>query len=192
MTYYHLTLQDITAKWSWKTTAITSLKAVFELLRCYRALLPQDYLRVLTTSSKEELQEQPSVALLTLQAHYGLVLLPYHNRKARTAWANAWANASLAHGQPRRNQAYYRQGACSQRTLASGRCWLRCCPFDMEWHDRQATRFNRLLHGASRYHRRRQFRPHFDALITQTSRERRQHLVHHGIKTVDRNQPAVS
>jgi hypothetical protein len=59
MTYYRLAIQDRQiARWSWKTTPITSLKAVFELLRCYRALLPQDRIRVCTASSKEELNEQ--------------------------------------------------------------------------------------------------------------------------------------
>ena len=61
MTYYRLAIQDRhTARWSWKTTPITSLKAVFELLKCYRALLPQDRIRVCTASSKEELNEQLS------------------------------------------------------------------------------------------------------------------------------------
>jgi len=61
MTYYRLAIQDRqTARWSWKTTPITSLKAVFELLRCYRALLTQDRIRVCTASSKGELNEQLS------------------------------------------------------------------------------------------------------------------------------------
>jgi hypothetical protein len=59
MTYYRLAIQNRqTARWSWKTTPITSLKAVFELLRCYRVLLPQDRIRVFTASSKEELLAQ--------------------------------------------------------------------------------------------------------------------------------------
>lgn len=59
MTYYRLALQDRqTGRWSWKTTALTSLDAVFELLRCYSALLPQDRIRVFTASAKEELHEQ--------------------------------------------------------------------------------------------------------------------------------------
>ena len=59
MTYYRLATQDRqTARWSWKTTPITSLKAVFDLLRCYQALLPQDRIRVCTASSKEALNEQ--------------------------------------------------------------------------------------------------------------------------------------
>ena len=59
MTYYRLALQDRqTGRWSWKTTTITSLEAVFELLRCYGALLPEDRIRVFTASAKEELHEQ--------------------------------------------------------------------------------------------------------------------------------------
>jgi site-specific DNA-cytosine methylase len=58
MTYYRLALQDLqTARWSWKTAPVTSLKTVFELLRCYRALIPQDRIRVFTASSREELHE---------------------------------------------------------------------------------------------------------------------------------------
>lgn len=61
MTYYRLALHDRqTGKWSWKTTALTSLEAVFELLRCYSALLSQDRIRIFTASSKEELHEQLS------------------------------------------------------------------------------------------------------------------------------------
>jgi hypothetical protein len=57
MTYYRLALQDRqTAQWIWKTTALTSLQAVFQLLRRYSAL-PQDSIRVFTASSKEALNE---------------------------------------------------------------------------------------------------------------------------------------
>jgi hypothetical protein len=57
MIYYRLALQDRqTAKWVWKTTALTSLQAVFQLLRRYSAL-PQDSIRVFTTTSKEALNE---------------------------------------------------------------------------------------------------------------------------------------
>jgi len=58
MTYYRLAIQDRqTAKWSWKTTPVTSLKAVFELLRCYRTLLPHERIRVFTAPSKQDLHE---------------------------------------------------------------------------------------------------------------------------------------
>jgi hypothetical protein len=58
MKYYRLALQDRqTARWSWKTTALTSLQTVFQLLRSYSSLLPQDRIRVFTSSSKEELHE---------------------------------------------------------------------------------------------------------------------------------------
>src|SRR5438876_11478491 len=51
MTYYRQTTQ-----WSWKTTAVNSLQAVFHLLRIYR-MLPQDGIRVFSAASKEELSE---------------------------------------------------------------------------------------------------------------------------------------
>jgi hypothetical protein len=57
MKYYRLALRDQqTGRWIWKTTALTSLQAVFQLLRVYRAL-PQERLRVFTASSKEDLRE---------------------------------------------------------------------------------------------------------------------------------------
>ena len=57
MKYYRLALQDHqTARWAWKTTALTSLPAVFQLLRSHWTF-PQDRVRVFISSSKEELYE---------------------------------------------------------------------------------------------------------------------------------------
>jgi hypothetical protein len=57
MTYYRLAVQDRqSTHWIWKTTAVTSLQAMFQVLRSYAAL-PQDSIRVFTASSKEELRE---------------------------------------------------------------------------------------------------------------------------------------
>jgi hypothetical protein len=54
ITYYRLALQDRQiALWTWQTTALTSLQAVFQLLQIYRAV--QDRIRVFTAASKEEL-----------------------------------------------------------------------------------------------------------------------------------------
>ncbi|HEX6557051.1 MAG TPA: hypothetical protein VF026_30085 [Ktedonobacteraceae bacterium] len=60
MTYYRLAVQDCqTTHWIWKTTAVTSLQAVFQLLRIYR-MFPQNDTRVFTASSKEDLSEMLS------------------------------------------------------------------------------------------------------------------------------------
>jgi len=57
MTYYRLAIQDRqTARWIWKTTALTSLQAVFQLLRIH-GTLPQGGIRVFTSFSKEDLNE---------------------------------------------------------------------------------------------------------------------------------------
>src|SRR5215469_4615327 len=57
MTYYRLAVQvGQSTQWSWKTTAVTSLQAVLQLLRSYR-MLPQDGIRVFTASSEAELRE---------------------------------------------------------------------------------------------------------------------------------------
>lgn len=57
MKYYRLASYDSQTKsWRWKTTPLTSLPAVFHLLRLYAAL-PQDRLRVFTASSKADLSE---------------------------------------------------------------------------------------------------------------------------------------
>src|SRR5437763_532455 len=57
MTYYRLAIQHRqTTHWTWKTTAVSSLQAVFHLLSIYR-MLPQDSIHVFTAASKEELSE---------------------------------------------------------------------------------------------------------------------------------------
>src|SRR5216683_2018480 len=57
MTYYCLAIQNHqTSTWNWQTTALTSLQAVFQILRDYHAL-PQGRIRVFTSSSREELHE---------------------------------------------------------------------------------------------------------------------------------------
>ena len=57
MIYYRLAIQHRqTTHWTWKTTAVSSLQAVFHLLRIYR-MLPQDGIRVFTAASEEELSE---------------------------------------------------------------------------------------------------------------------------------------
>lgn len=60
MSYYRMAMQNRqTGKWIWKTTALTSLQAVLQLLR-NSAALPQDRVRVFTASSKEGLNEMLS------------------------------------------------------------------------------------------------------------------------------------
>ena len=60
MTYYRLAVQDRqSTHWIWKTTAVTSLQAVLQLLRIYR-MLPQDGIRVFTATSEAELNEMLS------------------------------------------------------------------------------------------------------------------------------------
>ncbi len=60
MTYYRLAEQDRqTARWIWKTTAVTTLQAMLQLLRIY-GTLPQGGTRVFTASSKEDLGEMLS------------------------------------------------------------------------------------------------------------------------------------
>lgn len=54
MTYYRIALHDRQI-WTWKTTVLTSLQAVLQLLRSYSAL--QDRIRVFTAASKEDLNE---------------------------------------------------------------------------------------------------------------------------------------
>jgi hypothetical protein len=60
MTYYRLAALDRqSTHWIWKTTAVTSLQVVFQLLRIYR-MLPQDGIRVFTATSEAELNEMLS------------------------------------------------------------------------------------------------------------------------------------
>jgi hypothetical protein len=56
--YYRIAIQlDPSPLWQWKSTALSSLDALFQWLRLHRAL-PQDRLRVFSSSSCEEMNEQ--------------------------------------------------------------------------------------------------------------------------------------
>jgi len=56
--YYRVAIQAAPSSlWKWKSTALSSLGALFQLLRLFSAL-PQDQLRVFSSSSCEEMNEQ--------------------------------------------------------------------------------------------------------------------------------------
>jgi len=56
--HYRVAIQaDLSPTWQWKSTVLSSLDALFHWLRLYRAL-PQDRLRVFSSSSREEMNEQ--------------------------------------------------------------------------------------------------------------------------------------
>jgi hypothetical protein len=58
MMYYRVAIQASNeSTWKWKSTALSSLDTLFQWLRLYRAL-PQDRLRVFSSSSREEMNEQ--------------------------------------------------------------------------------------------------------------------------------------
>lgn len=63
--YYRLAIQqgrdrlDWEVSWQWKSTALSSLQSLFQVLRLYSAL-PQEHLRVFSSSSREGLEEQLS------------------------------------------------------------------------------------------------------------------------------------
>ena len=55
--YYRVAIHvDQVPHWQWRSTALSEFSALFQLLRLYRAL-PQDHLRVFSSSSREELDE---------------------------------------------------------------------------------------------------------------------------------------
>ena len=69
MTYYRLAIRDRhTTTWSWTTTALTSLQAVFHQLRRYSAM-SQDRLRVFMASSTKEMQQQLAQENNGLESH---------------------------------------------------------------------------------------------------------------------------
>ncbi len=58
MTYYRLALQERqTPFWTWKSTGLTSLDAMLQLLRRISSLIPPDRMRVFISSAKEDLDE---------------------------------------------------------------------------------------------------------------------------------------
>jgi hypothetical protein len=58
MIYYRIALQaSHCPTWQWRSTILTSLEAVFRLLRMYSNLLPNDRIRVFFASSRQGLDE---------------------------------------------------------------------------------------------------------------------------------------
>jgi hypothetical protein len=58
MIYYRVALpRSQLSAWKWQSTILTSLEAVFRLLRMYSNLLPNDRIRVFFASSKQGLDE---------------------------------------------------------------------------------------------------------------------------------------
>jgi hypothetical protein len=56
--YYRVAIQvDASPTWKWKSTALSSLNTLFHWLQYYR-VLPHDRLRIFSSSSQEELNEQ--------------------------------------------------------------------------------------------------------------------------------------
>ena len=61
--YYRIAIQrrsdhlDRPAPWQWKSTALSSLQSLFQVLRLYGPL-PQEHLRVFSSPSREGLEEQ--------------------------------------------------------------------------------------------------------------------------------------
>jgi hypothetical protein len=56
--YYRVAIQgDVSPTWQWKSTTISSLDPLFQFLRRFHDL-PQDHLRVFSSSSREEMSEQ--------------------------------------------------------------------------------------------------------------------------------------
>ena len=56
--YYRVAIQgEPSIGWQWKSTVLSSLNTLFQFLRLYQSL-PQDHLRVFSSSSQEGLKEQ--------------------------------------------------------------------------------------------------------------------------------------
>jgi hypothetical protein len=56
--HYRVAIQgDSSVLWQWKSTALSSLQSLFQVLRLYRSL-PQEDLRVFSSPSREGLEEQ--------------------------------------------------------------------------------------------------------------------------------------
>jgi len=61
--YYRIAIQrgrdhlDQPSTWQWKSTALSSLESLFQVLRLYSSL-PQEHLRVFSSPSREGLEEQ--------------------------------------------------------------------------------------------------------------------------------------
>ncbi|HEX6480099.1 MAG TPA: hypothetical protein VF043_14750 [Ktedonobacteraceae bacterium] len=67
--YYRVAIQvDAPPSWRWKSSVLSSLHALFQWFRLFRAL-PQDHLRVFSSSSREGLAEQFEQESKGLESH---------------------------------------------------------------------------------------------------------------------------
>ena len=56
--YYRVAIQEaVSSTWKWKSTTISSLNSLLQFLRRFHDL-PQDHLRVFSSNSREEMDEQ--------------------------------------------------------------------------------------------------------------------------------------
>ena len=56
--YYRVAIQEVVSStWKWKSTTISSLNSLLQFLRRFHDL-PQDHLRVFSSNSREEMDEQ--------------------------------------------------------------------------------------------------------------------------------------
>src|SRR5438067_4402577 len=88
MMYYRVAIQaSDEASWKWKSTPLTSLEALFQLLRLYSPI-PQHHLRVFMASSRQELdvmlaQENNGMATNSNTAEQFLSQRGIHSRSSK-------------------------------------------------------------------------------------------------------------
>ena len=119
--YYRVAIQrqgdqlDRPPSWQWHSTVLSSLETLFQFLRLYSAL-PQDHLRVFSSSSRESLEEQLVQENKGLGSHSvtaaqflqermirspeGTRPTPARNGGAERRWQPQLSGASAAHSQP--------------------------------------------------------------------------------------------
>jgi hypothetical protein len=98
--YYRVAIKaDSPSPWQWKSTVLSSLDAVFQWLRLYRAL-PYDRLHIFSSSSREMMNEQPVREGLELESDSVPALQFLHERMMYSSEAPGEASA----GERRKNE----------------------------------------------------------------------------------------
>ena len=98
--YYRIAMKaNSSSPWQWKSTVLSSRDAVFQWLRLYRAL-PYDRLRIFSSSSREEMSEQPVREDLELESASVAALQFLQERMIYSSEASGEASA----GERRKNE----------------------------------------------------------------------------------------
>src|SRR6266851_5860436 len=88
--------------WQWKSMVLSSLQALFQILRLYGPL-PQDHLRVFSSSSRGSLEEQLAQENKGLSSHW-VTAAQFLQQRMILSPEGTWERQNVEHKRTRRQQ----------------------------------------------------------------------------------------